>query len=167
VRLDCRVFLEEKLKARAHARWVAERTGLPWPLPTELEWEKVAHGTDGRRFPWGDHFDPAFTCARESHATRPLPVDVTAFPADVSPYGVRGLGGNVRDWCLDAWSADGPALERARPVPPAPSDDADTRRVYRGGYWHAAETGCLATARYSAVPTARASAVGVRLVRSL
>ena len=44
--------------ARAYAAWMAERSGKPWRLPMEFEWEKAARGVDGRAYPWGDAFDP-------------------------------------------------------------------------------------------------------------
>ncbi|MCA9545839.1 MAG: SUMF1/EgtB/PvdO family nonheme iron enzyme, partial [Myxococcales bacterium] len=84
--------------AQAYARWRAEHTGLPWRLPTAAEWEKAARGVDGRCFPWGNHLDPTWCKMRDSApAQRPL-VAVDAYPDDLSPYGVRGMGGNVREW---------------------------------------------------------------------
>ena len=55
--------------ANAYAAWLSAETGRTWRLPTELEWEKAARGTDGRIFPWGDTFDPALL---NSHDSGPL-----------------------------------------------------------------------------------------------
>ncbi|MBX2799917.1 MAG: protein kinase [Myxococcales bacterium] len=88
--------------ARAYLAWLAQRTGRPWRLPGRLEWQKMARGVDGRPFPFGHHWDPAWCNTRSSHPDGfPQPTPVDSFPLDVSPYGVRGVGGNVRDWCAD------------------------------------------------------------------
>jgi serine/threonine-protein kinase len=70
-------------------------------LPHEVQWEKSGRGTDGRVYPWGRDKDATFCNLNQSHekGMRPTPVDL--FPIDESPYGVRGLAGNVRDYCLD------------------------------------------------------------------
>jgi serine/threonine-protein kinase len=105
--LDYPVMLVDWYGAEAYAAWEAERTGRGWRLPTVVEWEKAGRGSDGRLFPWGNHPDPAFLVARESHRHRPLPVVVGAQRYDRSPYGIEGLAGNTRDWCADAAGSDG------------------------------------------------------------
>ncbi len=80
-----------------------------WTLPLELWWEKAARGVDGRLYPWGNVIVPAYLNTRE-RGGRPLPAVVSATPEDVSPYGMRGAAGNVRDWMLEPFSLpDGPA----------------------------------------------------------
>ena len=80
-----------------YCRWRSQRDGVAYRLPTEAEWEKAARGVDGRAWPWGDRFDPSLCNMRESHRDRPVPVAIDAFPTDVSVYGVRGMGGNIKD----------------------------------------------------------------------
>lgn len=89
--------------AVAYCTWRSEREGRAFRLPTEMEWEKAGRGVDGRWFPWGSRLDPS--CCNMAGSRRRgedvmVPVDAMEirFPADVSPYGVRGLGGNSRDW---------------------------------------------------------------------
>ena len=146
--------------ASAYAAWYADQTGQPWRLPGELEWEKAARGTDGRFFPWGDHIDPTFCCILESHADRPLPSVVDDYPVDESPYGVRGLGGNVAEWCRDAWGRD------ALPDPRAPLQEAPLRAL-RGGWWVGPPRSARAALRNRDAPQFRDAILGFRLVRDL
>ncbi|MFF2142919.1 formylglycine-generating enzyme family protein [Kitasatospora sp. NPDC058190] len=85
--------------ADAYAAWLSGRTGHPWRLPTEAEWEHAAKGTDGRAFPWGDEFDVRAANTREAgiHTTTP----VGAFPHGRSPCGALDMGGNVEEYVAD------------------------------------------------------------------
>jgi serine/threonine-protein kinase len=103
--------------AAAYCRWRSRRDGLPYDLPAEEEWEKAAKGVDGRFFAWGSHFDNELANTYFSRDGEQGPVDVDAFPGDCSPYGVRGMVGNVSDWCY---------LE---------SSDRKGQAALRGGNW--------------------------------
>ncbi|MCB9687508.1 MAG: SUMF1/EgtB/PvdO family nonheme iron enzyme [Alphaproteobacteria bacterium] len=149
------VMLVDHTSACAFAAWTAERTGLPWRLPTELEWEKAARGVDGRVFPWGDRVDPSFCCLRTSHPGRPLPETVDAFPTDVSIYGVRGMAGNMRDWCADPFQAVGEL------------GSAGEQRVLRGGSWYFPESSARVAARYGLDAHNRGDTISFRLARAL
>jgi formylglycine-generating enzyme required for sulfatase activity len=88
--------------AHTYGAWLAARTGRPWRLPREREWEKAARGVDERTLPWGSFLDPSWACVADSHGARtPRPDVVARWPLDVSPYGVWSMAGNTRDWVVD------------------------------------------------------------------
>ena len=151
----------------AFVRWRREREGKPWRLPGELEWEKAARGVDGRLYPWGDHVDPTWARLRSSTRTRPSPAEVDTYPVDTSVYGVRGMGGNVADWCGDVWSASGPDVASGRAVqPPLRPEDPSPRNV-RGGAWHATRASAMSAGRLRSEQDQISAQVGFRLARTL
>jgi serine/threonine-protein kinase len=154
--------------AMTYAAWLAQRTGRPYRLPGELEVEKAARGVDGRAFPWGNAFDPSYACMRLSHeAVRPVSVD--AFPVDESPYGVRGLAGNIVEWCLDEYHREGPSIVRGLYVPPSEltADVGAVDRTVRGGCFLFDSFLLRAATRHNTVSIVRDVTLGFRLVRSL
>lgn len=152
--VDLPVNLIDWHSARAYARWFRKKMGRPWRLPTSQEWEKAARGVDGRFFPWGDILDPTWCRMLHSTRERPRPAPVDSYPADESPYGVRGMAGNIRDWCIPDTVDD--------------ADDIDDDPVpARGGCWFSTPEMCRLASRDFSPATARSAGTGFRLVRSL
>jgi serine/threonine-protein kinase len=98
----------------------------------------------------------------------PHVVSVDDYPIDESPYGIRGASGNVRDWCAEVWTPEGPEVtERIVCVPRVDASVLDQRSI-RGGAWAAAPPAlCRVAGRFAAFPHERYASVGVRLVWSI
>lgn len=136
--------------AMAYCAWRSERERREIRLPTELEWEKAARGVDGRWFPWGNRFDPSccnmVESRRKDEGVTVRVEDIgTRFPTDVSAYGVRGMGGNIRDWTATR-----------------PDMDRDTR-VVRGGCWNVLRIAARCANRSLSVPTFVSGVIGFRV----
>lgn len=120
-------------EARAFCRWAGG------DLPTEAQWEKAARGTDGRKYPWADAWDPDRCVNGTNSGNRTVPVG--SRPSGASPYGCQDMAGNVWEWCLDWY---GPYEPSATRDPKGPS--SSEYRVLRGGSWYSDDPGSLRSA---------------------
>ena len=144
-RADHPVVLVSHADARAYAAWLTESTGRTWRLPSEQEWEKAARGTDGRRFPWGEAWDPA---RLNSHDRGPFDtVPVGRFQGDASPFGLLDAAGQVFEWTATRAGGNG------------------QRFIVKGGSWDDSGCGiCRPAARHGRPATLKHILIGFRLV---
>jgi serine/threonine protein kinase/formylglycine-generating enzyme required for sulfatase activity len=152
--------------AVAFADWESRRCGRAYRLPGELEFEKAARGVDGRSFPWGDAFDPTWAGMRLSREGSLRPVEVDAFPVDVSPYGARGMAGNTISWCADEYRREGPPLVDGIYLPPGHAPTPGERAL-RGGCFLFDAFLLRAATRHNTPSVVRDVTLGFRLARSL
>jgi formylglycine-generating enzyme required for sulfatase activity len=123
-------------EAEAFARFCEAR------LPGEHEWERAARGEDGRRYPWGNSWEPARAAFRGG-LRHTLPVK--SHPENISPHGLYDCAGNVWEWCADQY--------------------AQGLRSARGGSWNAHPPQLRCSARNAWPPEARFSNLGFRIAR--
>jgi formylglycine-generating enzyme required for sulfatase activity len=87
--------------ASDYAQWMAEKTGKPYRLPTEAEWEYAARaGTTTSRH-WGDG-DAACKLAAVSRCGLGASASVGQYPAN--SVGLHDMMGNVWEWVEDCWN---------------------------------------------------------------
>ena len=131
--------------AVAYADWLTRRTGTRYLLPTEWQLEKAIRGTDGRRFPWGDDFDPSRLNSHDAGPFDTLPVG--RFVTGASPFGLLDAAGQVFEW----------TSTQAR----------GKRYIVKGGSWDDSGCGiCRPAARHTRPSALKHILIGFRVVHA-
>jgi hypothetical protein len=133
-------------EAEAFCLWLTATYGQPYRLPTEVEWERLARGQNGREYPWGNEWQEGICNTRESGLGHPSAVGL--FPTGVSLAGVYDCAGNVLEWCMDWY------------------DKEQRLRVLRGGAFGDVQYDARCSGRDRSDPGLRYYSVGFRIVVS-
>ena len=143
--------------AQAYCGWAGLR------LPSELEWEKAARGTDGREYPWGKEWDQA-KCRNSENKGSGTTASVWEYALGVSPFGCYQMAGNVWEWCADGYDSN--AYYQYKRGDFAVTNNT-RQRVVRGGSWyHDVPDSFRCAYRNYFVTPARRDYLGFRVARS-
>jgi len=146
------VVLISWMDSQEYLRWLTQKTGHHFRLPSEAEWEKAACWDasvgQSRRYPWGNAFDEkkCNISSASSNSSKLMPVD-HYIPRGNSPYGLVDMSGNVWEWTntiyrLYPYRVDA-NLERY-------SEEED--RIIRGGaYTSPAKSALCASRKYDGI----------------
>lgn len=140
--------------ARAYLAWLAERTGKPYRLPSEAEWEHAARALTRSAYFWGPDMDARHAacegCAGSPGPRRPAPVG-TLPP---NPFGLFDTAGSLWEWTSTCWT-------------PAEAGRACVDLVLKGGSFLSRPQALRSASRERGFPDQRLVSRGFRVARDL
>ncbi|PWF54989.1 formylglycine-generating enzyme family protein, partial [Massilia glaciei] len=157
--------------AQRYVQWLSGRSGQPYRLPSEAEWEYGCRAGTRTAFGFGDAISPALANydGRYSYdgspkgARRHGSTPVGAYPPN--PWGLFDMHGNVWEWVQDVVHESylgAPANGRAWEEGGEPN-----RRILRGGAWLYAPHYLRSALRNGFAATQGNDIIGFRVARDL
>jgi formylglycine-generating enzyme required for sulfatase activity len=156
--------------AKAYADWLSRKTGKPYRLLSEAEWEYAARAGTTTRFSFGEsispreaNYDGSTDGTGPSDVNRQKPLPVGSFPGNA--FGVHDMHGNMTEWVEDCWHVDY--------TPAAPTDGSAwlesncEGHVVRGGSWSDSDSELRSAARVGGYKDDSFNTDGIRIARGL
>ncbi len=162
--------------AKAYVAWLTDRTGKPYRLPSEAEWEYAARAGSATTYPWGDAAADGCEFAnlydQSSHEVYEMgwqALQCRDGYADVAPvgalspnaFGVYDLIGNVSQWVEDCYTDS--YVGRPRDGRAWVWTGGCGQRVIRGASWVSPAEHARSAARDHAELGMRADFLGFRV----
>jgi formylglycine-generating enzyme required for sulfatase activity len=166
--------------ARAYVQWLAKKTGKPYRLPSEAEWEYAARAGTATLWPWGDLGSDGCDFANtydltgaEQYALGWEAVRCRDGYAEAAPvaalrpnaFGLYDLIGNVAEWVDDCFTDS--YVGRPRDGRSWFWNGGCRRHVIRGGSWASPASEARSASRAPADATLRTQTIGMRVALDL
>lgn len=127
--------------AVGYCKWLSQKTGKNYRLPTEEEWEYACRAGTDTKYYWGDEIDGSYFWYFHNSGNHPHPVGQKLPNA----WGLYDMSGNLEEWCSDWYNK------------------SKRCRVVRGGDAGGVGDFCQSGSRYSYPSEFGNSRVGFRL----
>jgi formylglycine-generating enzyme required for sulfatase activity len=148
--------------AKEYLTWLSRKTGKPYRLLSEAEWEYAARAGTSTKYAFGDSIDKQQARFSDGKPGIGQTADVGSFAANA--WGIHDMHGNVWEWVEDCYVPsyiEAPSDGSARANPGCPS------RVLRGGSWDYGPQDLRSAVRYKLPPVYRVDEIGFRVARDL
>jgi formylglycine-generating enzyme required for sulfatase activity len=163
--------------AVAFCRWLSNKEGTTYRLPTEAEWEYACRAGTTTRYYSGDDPETLAKVGNVADATfkAKFPDKYTikgsdgyVFTAPVgsfkpNAFGLYDMHGNAWHWCVDWYSAE---YYAASPADDPTGPESGHCRVLRGGSWNDEPSDARSARRYGDAPDAWNIDAGFRVART-
>lgn len=150
------------LDAKEFLKWLSDKTGQIYRLPSEAEWEFAARAGTSTPFWWGHEVGKGNANCRDCGAGGDATLPVGTFKPNA--FGLFDTAGNAAEWVEDCWND----TYRRAPHDGAPWTEGQCQlRVLRGGAFDSDAKYIRSTARFRYDYDVRYLANGFRVVREL
>jgi formylglycine-generating enzyme required for sulfatase activity len=149
--------------AKEYVAWLSQKTGKPYRLPSEVEWEYAARGGTKTPFYWGTQVGARMANCRDCETAEPVQtLSVGSFPPN--PFGLNDMAGNAAEWLEDCWNE---SYKGAPSDASAWTNGSCSLRVLRGGSFDTQSAYLKSAARFRYDSDVRYFGNGFRVARKL
>lgn len=142
-------------------RWLTEKEGIPYRLPTEAEWEYACRAGTTTEFFSGKNLAPSLVKNQKEVRELTAKVDTVVGRTPPNAWGLRDMHGNVEEWVLD-WYAAYPTGAQADPIGPADG----IYKITRGGSHNTPAYFLRSANRSGSLPDDKHWLIGFRVVQA-